>query len=97
MAHLDPNYSGILMNVDRGSVFSPFHWEMGMSEMGHFLLTWGWALNIKPPPYIVDEASWQLMNKINKRNPEKIELSQISQQEIPDEIKELFEQLINRK
>jgi len=48
---MDENEIGIkmIMEMHKGVVHSPYHWEMGLSEMGLFLFKWGWALNVKPP------------------------------------------------
>jgi len=74
-----------------------YGWEMNLSEMEYFLVQWGWVLNIKPSPYIVDAQAWDMMNKINKRKPEMPEIPEVTQQEMPEELKRILEQMINRK
>jgi len=92
---MESEYIGIALDRNSSQVFTPQHWEMNLSEMGYFLVQWGWVLNIKPPPYIVDDESWQLMNKINKRKT--LIFKELLPQEMPEELKELFNQLIENK
>ena len=92
---------GIMLDQrsSKSQVFTPYYWELNLTELGYFLVQWGWVLNIKPPPYIIDEESWQLMNKINERKIEEIEssLPKIIPEENKELFKELFKQLLNRK
>jgi len=99
MDMIDPETAGFMLERQNFQVFAPQHWEMNLSEIGYFLVQWGWVLNIKPPPYIVDDESWQLMNKINKRKSEEdLELTPLAtQKEMPEKLKNMLEQLINRK
>jgi len=79
VATIDPENDGIGMFVktlDHAGCYSPRGWELGVSEFGEFLVHWGWVLNVRPP--LIDNESWELMNKYNKKS-EEIEIQQIEE------------------
>jgi len=57
----------IIKNLSHQSMIVPRYWEMGMSEFNEFLVRWGWVLDIRPP--LIDDESWNLMNKCNNKPP----------------------------
>jgi len=55
----------------------------------------GLGIKCKTAPYIIDEETWQLMNKLNKRNEPKAKDVITTTQESVN-WKEIFETIINR-
>ena len=94
VATKDSDNDGIGMFVktlDHAGVYKPAYWEMGISEFGEFLVHWGWVLDVRPP--LIDNESWDLMNKFNKKEVKEVQT--IEEEQHP--LQQLLQALMGRK